>query len=70
MIKLIDILSLLPSWETKYYVVKFNDKVLIDNEEIEKHQYDVIESIVPKHNSYDGTSYILITLEPDIYYGL
>lgn len=68
--KLIDILSLLPNWDTKYYIVKFNDEVLIGEEEIGKHHYDIVESIKPEHNSYNNRSYILITLQPDIYYGL
>ena len=67
--KLVEILSLLPEWNTKYFIVKFNDDVLF-GEELDEHMYDIVKEIKPEHNSYNNRSYIVITLQPDIYYGL
>lgn len=65
--KLCDILSLLPAWDSKYYIVKWMDKILF-GEELEQHMYDKVLQITPEHNSYDTRSYILVELEPDIYW--
>ena len=65
--KLVDILSLLEFKKDKY-IIKFNDDVLAMPEDIDKHMYDTVIKIEPEHNSYCHKSYVLITLEPNIYW--
>lgn len=67
--KLLNILSLL-DFDRKKYIVKFNDEILAMPEDVDKHMYDTVIKIEPQHNSYCHRSYVLITLEPDIYWDL
>ena len=67
--KLVDIVSLL-NFEKDKYIVMFNDGVLSMPEDIEKHMYDTVVNIEPEHNSYCNRSYVVITLETDIYWDI
>jgi hypothetical protein len=64
--KLVEILGLL-DFNTKSYVVKFNNKEL-SKDEIDTHMYDYVVKLEPKVKDNEG--YLLITLEDDIYWDI
>lgn len=64
--KLVEILGLL-HFNTKSYVVRFNNKEL-SKDEIDTHMYDYVVKLEPKVK--DNVGYLLITLEDDIYWDI